>query len=432
MTPQSEFLVLARVRPDALADLRALLATMNGAPGQADPANALMPFGAFPALHLARFVVLDDQTLADNAVFGVPPFDAAIYLAFLGDCDGPAEPLLDEMARAASSGLSRIFSHCEGFAPETDGGAGLAAWMAAHRVSPAAYYVNTVGRTVAQIRDEAALHAALAAELPRACAEGVTSPGELQTRLREAVARNGPKVRPEAPTPLRWLLGHLGSLVLGVLILAVAAPLLLLASPILLWVLRRHETRDPEIFIPPDPARVARISAMEDHDVTNPFSAIGTIKPGRFRFALVSAALWLLDFGCRQIYTKGRLARVGTIHFARWVVIENGRRVIFISNYDGSLEAYMDDFINKVAFGLNLVFSNGVGYPTTNWLLADGAQREQQFKAFLRRREQPTDVWYKAYPGLTNFDIARNSEIRKGLESDAMSDADLRAWLAKI
>jgi hypothetical protein len=92
----------------------------------------------------------------------------------------------------------------------------------------------------------------------------------------------------------------------------------------------------------------------------------------------------------------------------------------------------MDDFINKAAFGLNLVFSNGVGYPTTNWLLADGAQHEQRFKAFLRRRQQPTDVWYKAYPGLTAFDLARNSEIRRGLESDAMSDDDLRRWLAKI
>jgi hypothetical protein len=35
--------------------------------------------------------------------------------------------------------------------------------------------------------------------------------------------------------------------------------------------------------------------------------------------------------------------------------------MLFASNYDGSLESYMDDFINKVAWGLNLVFSNGVG-----------------------------------------------------------------------
>lgn len=428
MTPQSEVLVLAAVRPEALGALRKLLATMTAQPGHADPANKLFPFGAFPTLHVARFVVLQDETLADNEAFGVAPFAAPIYLAFMADCDGPAGAFLDEAVRVAAKGLTRIFDHCE--TPPDE--AGVRAWMQSRLVASQAYYVNWVGRTVRQVREEAALHAALAAELAKARADGVAGPGELQAHLRGAMADHGPTLSAPAPTPLPWLLGHLGSLALGVLILTLAAPMLLLASPVLIWLLRRHEKADPEIFVMPDPARLAGISAMEDHDVTNPFSAIGTIKPGPFRFALVTAALWMLDFGARQIYTKGRLARVGTIHFARWVVIDGGRRVLFASNYDGQLESYMDDFINKAGFGLNLVFSNGVGYPTTNWLLADGAQREQQFKAFLRRRQQPTDVWYKAYPGLTNFDLARNSEIRNGLANDAMGDADIRAWLAKI
>jgi hypothetical protein len=428
MTPQSEFLVLAPVRPEALKPLRALLAGMNAKPGNANPDNRLVPFGAFPTLHVARFVVLDDATLGDNAAFGVKPFDAPVYLAFLGDCDGPAAAFLNDLARTAGKGLARIFSHCEGF----PGGTDVRAWMQARLVPSQAYYVNWVGRTVLQVREEQTLHATLAAALASAHADGVTNPGELQACLRAHVETNGPRLTPPAPTPLSWLLRHIADLVLGGLILIVAAPVLLIASPILLWVLRRHETRDPEITTSADPDRVNAISAMEDHDVTNPFSAIGTIKPGLFRLALVRASLWLLNFGARQIYKKGRLARVGTIHFARWVVIEDGRRVFFVSNYDGSLESYMDDFINKAAFGLNLVFSNGVGYPTTNWLLADGAQREQRFKAFLRRRQQPTDVWYKAYPGLTAFDLARNSEIRRALESDAMSDDDLRRWLAKI
>jgi hypothetical protein len=428
MTPQSEFLVLAPVRPEALKPLRALLAGMNAKPGHADPGNRLVPFGAFPTLHVARFVVLDDATLGDNAAFGVKPFDAPVYLAFMGDCDGPAAALLDDLARTAGKGLARIFSHCEGFPAGTD----VRAWMQARLVPSQAYYVNWIGRTVLQVREEQALHAALAAALMRVHADGVTNPGELQTCLRADVEANGPKLTPPAPTPLPWLLRHVAELLLGLLVLIVAAPVLLIASPVLLWVLRRHETRDPEVATRADPDRVNAISAMEDHDVTNPFSAIGTIKPGLFRLALVRASLWLLNFGSQQIYKKGRLARVGTIHFARWVVIENGRRVVFVSNYDGSLESYMDDFINKAAFGLNLVFSNGVGYPTTNWLLLDGAQREQQFKAFLRRRQQPTDVWYKAYPGLTAFDLARNSEIRQGLGHDAMGDDDLRRWLAKI
>src|ERR1700749_3739241 len=98
MTPQSEFLVLARLAPDKGAGLEALPGGMNGRPGLADPHNPLVPFGDFPTLHVARFAVLDDQTLGDLAAFGTSFAEAPVYLAFLGDCDGDAERLLDEMA----------------------------------------------------------------------------------------------------------------------------------------------------------------------------------------------------------------------------------------------------------------------------------------------------------------------------------------------
>ena len=90
--------------------------------------------------------------------------------------------------------------------------------------------------------------------------------------------------------------------------------------------------------------------------------------------------------------------------------IDDQRRLLFCSNYDGSLDSYMDDFINKVAFGLNLVFSNGIGYPRTDFLLCRRrARTSRQFKYYLRRHQVPTQVWYKAYPGLTAADLARNT-----------------------
>lgn len=428
MTPQSEFLVLAPIRPQAIAPLRALLATMNRLPGHADPHNALVPFGDFPTIHVARFVVLEDETLADIEAFDEAAPVQPTHLAFLADCDGDANELLDTMAVKAGHGLRTIFAHCEGFEADTD----LLDWMRQRLAKPSAYYVNWVGRTVQQVREEAALRETLASELASARTDGEVTPAALHQRLRIHVRDHGPALTPPAPTPPGWRMRKIGSLALGILILAVAAPLLLIFSPILLALLRMHETRDPEITTPADRRRQQHISATEDYDVTNPFSAIGTIKPGPFRWALVRAVLWLLDFGARHIYTRGRLARVGTIHFARWVVIDGGQRVFFVSNYDGSLESYMDDFINKAAFGLNLVFSNGVGYPTTSYLLFEGAKREEHFKSFLRRRQQLTDVWYKAYPGLTSFDLARNGDIRRGLERSEMKDHEVRAWLALI
>jgi hypothetical protein len=217
------------------------------------------------------------------------------------------------------------------------------------------------------------------------------------------------------------------------LVLLALFPAWLLYAPFFLWQLRRHELTDPVIAPPPSPAHVASLAALEDHDVTNQFSAFGSVKPGRFRLWTLLVIFWVLDFSTRQIYTRGRLARVGTIHFARWVFLDNKRRLLFASNYDGSLDSYMDDFINKVAYGLNLVFSNGIGYPRTKFLLSGGAKYEQEFKNYLRRHELPTQVWYKAYPGLTTADLARNTMIREGLVLDRpMTDAEARRWLALI
>ena len=128
----------------------------------ADPANALFPFAQFPRLHVARFVILNDATLVD-----LPPEDplrkAPVYLVLLGDCDGAAEDQLAEFATRAAEGLRQLFSCCANFPLNVD----LLRWMQTHSVTPAAQYVNWVGRTVEQIREEAALHAALQAFLRR-------------------------------------------------------------------------------------------------------------------------------------------------------------------------------------------------------------------------------------------------------------------------
>jgi hypothetical protein len=75
------------------------------------------------------------------------------------------------------------------------------------------------------------------------------------------------------------------------------------------------------------------------------------------------------------------------------------------------------------------VFSNGVGYPRSRWLILDGAKDEQKFKNFIRRHELPTEVWYNSHPGLSAFDLERNSKIRQGIQKSGMSDDEIRDWL---
>ncbi len=429
MTPQSNFMIAAPVLPEREDSLRALLATMNLRPGVADPDNALFPFGQFERLHFARFVILEDDTLDDLARYGESFPDAPVWLAFLGDCDGPAERALEAFAARAGAGLQQVFRHCAGFSPESD----LLRWMQAHAVLPAAQYVNWVGRTVRQAREEAALHVELRACLERDSAQLLNQPATaIREHLISFVRRNGPMLTKPARTPLGWRLRHLLRLIGVPLVLLLLTPFLVLYAPFFVWELRRREATDPVITPRPNPAHVSALTAIEDHDVSNQFSAIGSVKPGWFRLSTLIFLFWVLDFTTQCIYTRGRLARVGTIHFARWVFLDNRRRLLFASSYDGSLDSYMDDFINKVAFGLNLVFSNGVGYPRTKFLILGGAKDELAFKNFIRRHEVPSQVWYNAHPGLTAANLITNSEIRAGFERRTMTEAEARQWLALL
>jgi hypothetical protein len=286
---------------------------------------------------------------------------------------------------------------------------------------------------VLQVRQEKNLRRALADRVARA---PVTSAAEAQ-RVRDALrafvkaeqAADRLPLTPAEPTPFRWRLAKIANLVAVPLIGLLLMPLLILLAPFFIWQLRRLETTDPEICPLPDQKALQTLSELEDRDVSNQYTALGPAKPGLFRRWLLTALLVAIDFGCRHVYTRGFLARVQTIHFAHWVFIDDKTRVLFTSNYDGGHQAYMDDFINKVGWGLNLVFSNGIGWPRTNWLIFGGARIEQKFKYFQRRHQVPTQVWYKAYPGLSLTEIKRNQRIREGLERTRMSDHEVAEWL---
>ena len=143
------------------------------------------------------------------------------------------------------------------------------------------------------------------------------------------------------------------------------------------------------------------------------------------------SVLFGLDFACRHFYNKDNLAGVRTIHFARWTPIDDGRRLVFASNYDNSLDSYMDDFVDRVAWGLNAVFSNGVGWPRTRWLLLGGARDESAFKDYLRTHQIPTPVWFSAYDRLPARNVDANAVRRRQLPRQLGEDAAAE-WLSGL
>jgi len=435
MIPQSTFMVCAEIHDEKVEELRQLLVTMNTAPGLVDPNNSLVPFAQFDTLHVARFVIAEHKTMDEFEAYSLPARPWPTTLMLLGDCDGDYQTFLAELAVRADPGLRKIFSYCKDFNGDTDI---LLAWMLKRNVTPAANYINWLGRTVNQVHEEAELHRELQQQLQKQLSKNYQlPPRELHQSLRNHILRQVTQgqfsLSPMPSTPWWWRIKNFVHLLGVPIVLLLVAPIALILSPLYFIELRRLERSDPESTVMPSRKDLDELFKSEDQLVTNQFSAFGDVKPGLFRRYTIVVLLFLLNYAAQHIYRRGYLTRVRSIHFARWVLLDNKKRVFFASNYDSSLESYMDDFINKVAWGLNLVFSNGVGYPTTNWLLKGGAEKEQRFKRYLGRRRLLSTVWYKAYPDLTTIDLARNIKIRRGLEdADFKTEKDIREWLALI
>ncbi|MGB5705224.1 MAG: hypothetical protein WBM41_00220 [Arenicellales bacterium] len=435
MVPQSTFMVCAEIIGDQVENLRQLLGGMNCEPGVVDPNNSLVPFAQFKGLHVARFAIIESQTNDDVEAYNISLKRWPPTLIFLGDCDGPYDLFLAEVAVRAGPGLRKIFSHCVNFNPESEI---LLEWMLENNKKPTANYINWIGRTVTQVHEEIQLHRLLNERVRQMQQEnGVESALGLHQDLRQFVRSeidsNNLELSKEPRTPVKWRVGNFFHKVTVPLALLLLTPLFLVLAPFYALKLRMLERSDLEITPRPDPDHISKLAAHEDRMVTNQFTAFGDVKPGLFRRYTIIFLLFMLNYAARHIYNRGFLTRVQTIHFARWVLLDDKTRVLFASNYDGDLESYMDDFINKVGWGLNLVFSNGIGWPRTRWLIKGGSLHEQKFKYYLRRHQHLSDVWYKAYPDATAVDIARNSEIRQGLEKQRFaSEQDAQKWVQLI
>ncbi|MFC3283101.1 hypothetical protein [Litchfieldella rifensis] len=423
MMRQSALNVVMEVRPGHEASLQALLERMRQDPG----GNDILPFERLDKVHFARWVLLPEAYRRAGRRY--PP-----QLVLTANLDGDIDAHLAEMAAVGGQGLNELLGHCRDF-PAQAGAEQTRRYLADHQHRVGAFYVNTLGRSVAQVSLEARLHHALQRYLDEKEWQGLPATAIRQALIRFVGSRDelcDALTPASGPGRWRWLQGW--SLLAGVALVGLALAVLLLPLTLLtVLVLRLHEMANSVHNRRPRDEHVSTLEADEDQGVHNQLSAVGLIQPGPFRRVLLHVALWLLQLAVSWVFYRGKLAEIDTIHFARWVIIDNGARVYFFSNFDGSPESYQDDFIERVAFGLNLVFSNGVGWPRTRYLLFGGANDEQAFKAYYRDHQIPTAVWYQApaYAGLTAVNVANNAAIRAGL-SGAMSEAQCRAWLQRF
>jgi hypothetical protein len=350
----------------------------------------------------------------------------------MSDCDGSAQTHLRQIVEIAGPGLDRLFGGCIDY-PRQPAPANRLAFLQKRVQRVKAVYVHRQGRSVEQIRREAQLRDALIELVAERRFDGLSAVA-IRDQLIAHVRATG---------RLRWALGPAEGVDVGYRVrnaldaltlpagLVALGPIVVPAAILLLLLIRLQEQFDEMQLGRPSPELVRTLTELEDFAAHNGFTAGGYVKPGWVRRAAVSSLLPLIGWGSRHLFTRDSLAGVKSIHFARWVPIDNSRRVVFCSNYDGSLESYNNDFIDLVAWGLNLIFSNGLGYPTTRWLVLGGARYEQEFKNFLRSHQIPTPVWYSAYPHLSARNVERNAKLRAGLRGH-MTEQGARAWLSLL
>jgi hypothetical protein len=413
---QSIFTFITKVNPARETELTTYLAQVR----KNIPRDPDLPFASLPMLHFTSLTLFPDDT------YGT-------YLVFENNVDGTPQAYLDALLDAAGPALHRIYGMCL----EYDGNAAydrarLRSFLLARLVLPHAGYIGNVGRSVQRTKNEAALRDALETQLDTLVKSGAaTSPPQiyaaLQTFARGAFgwAFAAERRIGRLDLALRW--AALAVLAWAVFVLwPVVGPLLLL----FVIVLRVHEITDKVDIPPSDPKHVLELAANEDNIVQNHMASLCYVKPGRFRRFSIRLVLFLTKLVGR-VSIHGKLSGLNSLHFAHWVVIDDGRRLLFLTNYDGSWENYLDDFIDKASIGLTAIWSNTLNFPKTKFLVFGGARDERKFKTIARQTQVVTNVWYSAYPNLTVPTIDNNSAIRDGLATPP-SGAAVEAWLQRL
>jgi hypothetical protein len=452
---QSAFTILTDIRPGHVDAVGGLLDKID-----ADPGRDLLGFDRLGTVHYASLSILPGEAGPDG--------DGA-SLVFEGNIDGSPARFLRRMRDVAGDTVDEIYRHCVGHPGEADDGSfDLVRYLAAHDIGTHVFYLARPGHSVGEVRREDRLRTRIRGFLDGP--DGAALRGQSPEAVHAAIAAHARGHRDlawaldPAPAPLlvtygRWIAGLAAApAALGLLALLGTAHrpgpgrrparLSLLAAgagaAVAAGRLRsaenedadrdRNRTQDWQATYAEFSSRAADVRESEEFGGQNHLTSVAEIKPGRLRRTTLRAVLAVIEARARLTDNRGSLAGISSIHFARWVITPDRRRLIFLSNYDGSWESYLNEFIDLAAGGLTAVWSNtgnAVGFPATRWLIRDGARDEARFKAFARYGMTRTRVWYSAYPHLSVSNIANNMAIRRDLGS-VLGPDETRAWLRRI
>jgi hypothetical protein len=415
----SALTLIVPIQPDRVDALEGLLTGI----GQKVRDNAQLPADQLSTVHFFRWVILRKSEVGTSRD----------YLAFESNYDSTLDTHLEDMCHIGGDALERIYSHCVGYTPAASRAQGnhaaLRGFLKKHTVEHSTFYRANPHKPASRIKLEAEAREAVESFVDANRSDLVAlDHREIYQRIRAHLKQRGLLAKLEESVP-----AHPGSEPIWTIALSQWQSLLpiVLLFPVLAAMLRLKEGSDEQwdpSSTPGDRRAVPTLKELEDRIVQNQLSHIVELKPGRFRRFVLRTVLGAIDLLARRRYNQGALGGIATIHFARWIIVDD-RFLLFFSNYDGSWENYLGDFIDLAAVGLTGIWSNTRLFPRTRWLVKDGARDEERFKAWTRAHQVPSQVWYSAYPTLSVKNTLANAGIADGLVNPPADEAALESWL---
>lgn len=190
----------------------------------------------------------------------------------------------------------------------------------------------------------------------------------------------------------------------------------------------RPDPNDP--FVPPPPNAALVANEAEQAGGANHMISLTDLRGRRWGWSWLMAWLWLHVVGASGMlfYTRGPLGTAQGIQFAHWHLVQDGRRLLFVSNFDGDFSGYLDEFINGTSQGINLIWRWTTlrvrpavdaprRFPRTRLIAFSGCHNEQAFKAYARASMVPHLLRYRAYRSSCQ-DIERCTQLREALTGE--------------
>lgn len=365
-------------------------------------------FNKLGTLHYARWFILREDSFRDKTAFPLPE-----RLVFSSNFDGGEDEHINGLVTIFPEYFDELYECCEGYPePGVRNTETRKSYLSKWKVKTTAFYVGAPGRSLQQIKQEDTLQKYLWNIINKNNWDG-KSALEIQKFLREKVS---------AEPGLAWSKESVNTpstnwpgMILMSLIMLILLPIIIIWILILHFFYERRDTNCTDTRSQLNDALVRRLEADEDLFNQNQFTQVLVMKPGKVRLITVHALMLFARTLIKNFFVKGKLMGIPTIHFARWVLIDNDRHMMFFSNFDGSWNQYLCDFIDKSGWGLTGIFSNTINFPETRFLFTGGAYDEEHFLAWSRGTQILTQVWYSAYHHLSIKNIVNNTLIRNEL-----------------